>query len=144
MDMYTVVRGPPPPASSATVNNAIADNSSADSCTPNLLPPGARSDDERFASSLLEIVQAEGKVGDEYGVNTTSTTGIFGRGARRKDNGRLATVFLVTNFLVGSGILNTPQSFRSSGLVAATFLFFVAGESWCVDKYLSRPAPVRI
>lgn len=134
MDAYTVVGGTTASPPSGTVNNTIVDNSSADACTPNLLPPGARSDDERFGGNLLGIVQGTGKVGDDGGVNTISTTGIFGRGARRKDNSRLVTVFLVTNFLIGSGILNTPQSFRSSGLAAATVLFSVAGESSCVGE----------
>lgn len=59
----------------------------------------------------------------------SNNAGIFGKGSRRQDNGRLVTAFLVVNYMIGSGILNTPQTFRDSGLAATTLLYFIACES---------------
>ena len=120
-----------PPASPS----AGAVNTTSSSCASNLLPPGARSDDARFASSLSRVVQEPAKALDGDGINTTIATGIFGRGGRRLDNGRLVTVFLLVHFTIGSGILNMPQTFRDSGLAATTVLYFVVCES-CRVWYL--------
>ena len=54
--------------------------------------------------------------------------GLFGKGARRTDNGRLVTILLVLNYMIGSGILNTSQTFLRSGVAAATMLYVIAGE----------------
>lgn len=56
------------------------------------------------------------------------TNELFGRGARRTDNNRVATLLLMLNYKVGSGILNTPQTFRDSGLAASAALYLVAGK----------------
>lgn len=58
----------------------------------------------------------------------TAAGGIFGKGSRRMDNSRLVTIFLVLNYMIGSGILNTPQTFRDSGLIATTLLYMLACE----------------
>ena len=127
--MYRVVGGPPASPSGTTNNNTF--DGSASSCTPSLLQPGPRSDDERFGSSIIwETVQRTGKVGDNDGTDT-STAGIFGRGARRQDNSRLETVFLLVNYTLGSVILNTPQTFKDSGLVVTTVLYFITCELSC-------------
>ncbi|CAM9489938.1 unnamed protein product, partial [Sphacelaria rigidula] len=60
----------------------------------------------------------------------------FERGSRRTDNGRWVTVLLVLNYMIGSGILNTPQTFRDSGVVASTVLYIVA----CCAVYLGAVA----
>lgn len=114
---------PPPTPAGATIK------ADAGSFSPNPLPRGAKRDDEETGKLLSGSVQQTGKIGhDDGGV---LNAGIFGRGARRQDNGRLVTVFLVVNFMIGSGILNTPQTFRDSGLAATTVIYFIACES-CV------------
>ena len=123
--MYRIVESTP-----ASPTGTANTTKSAGSCTPNLLLPEARSDDEKFGISLRGY--------EDEVINTTSTTGIFGRGARRQDNDRLVTVFLVVNFILGSGILNMPQTFRDSGLAATTVLYIVACESCCCECF-SRP-----
>jgi len=37
------------------------------------------------------------------------------------------TIFLVVNYMIGSGILNTPQTFKESGIAATTVLYILAG-----------------
>lgn len=37
-------------------------------------------------------------------------------------------IFLVVNYMIGSGILNTPQTFRDSGIAATTVLYTLACE----------------
>lgn len=59
----------------------------------------------------------------------------FARGARRTDNSRGVTVLLVLNYMIGSGILNTPQTFRDSGVAATTVMYLVAGEYRAQDDY---------
>lgn len=56
----------------------------------------------------------------------------FGKGSRRTDNNRAVTVLLVLNYMIGSGILNTCQTFRDSGIAATTVLYIVACE-FCVS-----------
>lgn len=142
-------------------HSSVADGS----FSPNLLPPGAaRSDDAGFRSSVSRSVQetrSRGRFspcklgdGDEDGVDIvmfgrgddgygngdgdgSGSAGMFGREARRQDNGRLMTVFLVLSFMIGSGILNTPQAFRESGLAATTVLYFLACKSCAVHDSLS-------
>lgn len=89
----------------------------AGSLPPNPLPPKAKVDEE--AGKLLGSAQETGSI----------SAGIFGKGSRRQDNGRLVTAFLVVNCMIGSGILNSPQTFRDSGLAATTLLYFIACES---------------
>lgn len=55
--------------------------------------------------------------------------GLFGPGARRTDNNRTMTVILILNYMIGSGILNTAQTFRNSGAAASCVLFIISGES---------------
>lgn len=43
------------------------------------------------------------------------------------------TGFLVLNYMIGSGILNTPQAFRDSGIAATTVLYCIACE---LDNFL--------
>lgn len=86
----------------------------AGSLPPNPLPPKAKVDEE--AGKLLGNAQETGSI----------SAGIFGKGSRRQDNGRLVTAFLVVNYMIGSGILNSPQTFRDSGLAATTLLYFIA------------------
>lgn len=57
-----------------------------------------------------------------------SNEGIFGRNSRRSDNSRLVTILLVLNYMIGSGILNAPQTFRDSGVAATTVLYLLACE----------------
>lgn len=52
----------------------------------------------------------------------------FGRGSRRTDNGRWVTVLLVLNYMIGSGILNTAQTFRDSGVAACSVVYVIACE----------------
>lgn len=52
----------------------------------------------------------------------------FGKGSRRTDNNRIVTILLVLNYMIGSGILNTPQTFRDSGVAATTALYIIACE----------------
>lgn len=52
----------------------------------------------------------------------------FARGSRRTDNGRWVTVLLVLNYMIGSGILNTPQMFRDSGVAGCSLLYIIACE----------------
>lgn len=54
----------------------------------------------------------------------------FGKGSRRTDNNRIVTILLVLNYMIGSGILNTPQTFRDSGVAATTVLYIIACEYW--------------
>ena len=63
--------------------------------------------------------------------------GIFGRGARNQDSGRFMTVCSVVNFIMGSGILNTPQSFSDSGIAATTVLYFLACKSGVHNKSIT-------
>ena len=113
---------PPAPPAGAAIK------AGAGSVPPRLLPWGAKRDDEA-GKLLLESVQQTGRIGDDGGGGAGGVNaGIFGRGARRQDNGRLVTVFLLVNFMIGSGILNTPQTFRDSGQAATTVLYLVACE----------------
>lgn len=46
------------------------------------------------------------------------------------DNSRISSctaIFLVVNYMIGSGILNTPQTFKDSGIAATTLLYILAG-----------------
>lgn len=96
----------------------------AGSLPPNPLPPRAKVDEE--SGKLLGSAQETGrKNGDSI------NAGIFGKGSRRQDNGRLVTAFLVVNYMIGSGILNTPQTFRDGGLAATTLLYFIACKNSC-------------
>lgn len=49
-------------------------------------------------------------------------------GSRRNDNNTFLTVLLILNYMVGSGILNTPQTFKDSGIAATTVLYLIACE----------------
>lgn len=51
----------------------------------------------------------------------------FDRGARRTDNNRFWAAVHLLNFTFGSTILNTGQVFSRSGIVAASFLYMIAG-----------------
>lgn len=51
----------------------------------------------------------------------------FAAGSSRRDNNRVLTALLVLNYMIGSGILNSPQVFKSSGIGVATILYIVAG-----------------
>ena len=133
----------PAPAAAAAANASDSGSScravNADgvgSLRQNLLRLGAKSDEESgklVPGSIQQTVktgQRRGNTGSGAGFGSDATeAGMFGRGARRRDNGRLATVFLVVNFMIGSGILNTPQTFRDSGLAATTVIYCVACES---------------
>lgn len=74
-------------------------------------------------------------VGGGAGENPASTASssslfdCFKAGSRRQDNKRWMTVLLVLNYMIGSGILNTAQTFRDSGLAATTMLYLTACES---------------
>lgn len=59
---------------------------------------------------------------------TWSIFSLLGAGSRRDDNNTFVTVLLILNYMVGSGILNTPQTFKESGLAATTVLYFIACE----------------
>lgn len=67
--------------------------------------------------------------------------GLFGPGARRTDNNRIVTVILVLNYMIGSGILNTAQTFRDSGLIAATVLFTVSCKCFCFISHWNNTGP---
>ncbi|CAN0429545.1 unnamed protein product, partial [Laminaria digitata] len=86
----------------------------AGSLLPKPLPPSLAKKVDEESGKLLASDQE------------TGSAGIFGKGSRRQDNGRLVTAFLVVNYMIGSGILNTPQTFRDSGLAATTVLYFIA------------------
>ena len=94
------------------------------SLPPNRLPPRAAKGDEEAGRLLGSAQEITGRKKDSINNNA----GIFGKGSRRQDNGRLVTAFLVVNYMIGSGILNTPQTFRDSGLAATTLLYFIACE----------------
>lgn len=51
----------------------------------------------------------------------------FAKGSHRRDNGRILTTILLLNYMIGSGILNSPQVFSDSGVAAATILYITAG-----------------
>lgn len=53
--------------------------------------------------------------------------GAFGAGSSRRDNGKLITGTLILSYMCGSGILNAPQVFESSGVGPATILYIVSG-----------------
>ena len=134
--MYGALAGSPsegssaPPPSPAAAGAAIKAGG-AGSLSPNPLPRGAKRGDEEAGRLLLGRVQQTGKIfhDDDDDGGRGINAGIFGRGARRQDNGRLVTAFLVVNYMIGSGILNTPQTFRDSGVAATTVLYFIACES---------------
>lgn len=53
------------------------------------------------------------------------------KGAPGKEKPPISTrmaIFLVVNYMIGSGILNTPQTFRDSGIAATTVLYILACE----------------
>ncbi|CAM9873496.1 unnamed protein product, partial [Pylaiella littoralis] len=50
----------------------------------------------------------------------------FSSGSSRRDNSKLLTTLLVLNYMIGSGILNSPQVFQASGIGLATILFVVS------------------
>lgn len=77
----------------------------------------------------------EGKLGGTSSEGTEST-GLIATGSVDKDvpgkekppiSTRMA-IFLVVNYMIGSGILNTPQTFRDSGIAATTVLYILACE----------------
>lgn len=51
----------------------------------------------------------------------------FGAGSSRRDNGKLITSTLILSYMCGSGILNAPQVFQSSGIGPATILYIISG-----------------
>ncbi|CAM9582688.1 unnamed protein product, partial [Ectocarpus sp. 13 AM-2016] len=57
----------------------------------------------------------------------------------QKRNSSLMTGFLVLNYMIGSGILNTPQTFRDSGIAATTVLYCIA----CPAVWLGSVALIR-
>lgn len=108
---------PLPPASSDVVSSLAS-----------IASEGVKRDEESGRLLLASVDLRE----DKKTSNGTESNdvGIFGAGSRRQDNTRLVTVFLVVNYMIGSGILNTPQTFRDSGLAATTVLYLVAGKSF--------------
>lgn len=62
-------------------------------------------------------------------VNTKhlDSDGLFTRGSRRIDNSRRWTVVQLLNYMIGSGILNSPQIFSKSGVAAATVTYLIVG-----------------
>lgn len=52
---------------------------------------------------------------------------VFDKGARRTDNNLFWSSTLLLNYTFGITILNTGQVFNKSGILAATFLYIIAG-----------------
>lgn len=80
-------------------------------------------------SSTLLVGDRRGEENACYAVS--SLFDCFKAGSRRQDNKRWMTVLLVLNYMIGSGILNTAQTFRDSGLAATTMLYLIACE-WSI------------
>lgn len=80
--------------------------------------------DEERQFSLASVRTAE----ETSNGGRNAAGGVFGRGSRREDNSRFVTTLLVLNYMIGSGILNSPQTFRDGGLAATTIIYFVACE----------------
>lgn len=100
-----------------------------------LAPPGNSQDLGDSTSGVRE-----NKPGRSSGGGTESTvlipTGSVDN-AHAKEKPPISTrmaIFLVVNYMIGSGILNTPQTFRDSGIAATTVLYLLA----CKSVYFAR------
>ncbi|CAN0100820.1 unnamed protein product, partial [Ectocarpus sp. 6 AP-2014] len=60
------------------------------------------------------------------GRNLGDSTDVFAPGSSRRDNSKVLTTLLVLNYMIGSGILNSPQVFQGSGIGPATILYAVS------------------
>lgn len=65
--------------------------------------------------------------GGRGGVRSLGDGDAFGAGSSRRDNGKLITSTLILSYMCGSGILNAPQVFQSSGIGPATILYIISG-----------------
>eukprot|EP00903_Cladosiphon_okamuranus_P010528 g9958.t1 len=81
----------------------------------------AKSDEATTLLSRLDSVNLRGETG-----SAPSILALLGAGSRRDDNNTFLTALLLLNYMIGSGILNTPQTFKKSGLAATTALYFIA------------------
>lgn len=69
----------------------------------------------------LLLISEDGGGGGLRGVDA------FGAGSSRRDNSKLITTALILSYMIGSGILNAPQVFQSSGIGPATILYIISG-----------------
>eukprot|EP00903_Cladosiphon_okamuranus_P006099 g6009.t1 len=77
---------------------------------------------------LLRVSDDDGGGGD--GGDGLGEADAFGAGSSRRDNSKLITGTLILSYMCGSGILNAPQVFESSGIGPATILYIIS--AWAV------------
>lgn len=82
---------------------------------------------QQGSSSSSPTTEREPLLLDSRGANCRDQAGVLGAGSSRRDNSRVVTTILVLNYMIGSGILNSPQVFEESGIGCATILYIVAG-----------------
>ena len=75
----------------------------------------------------------DGNRGSDSGCATSEAHGEKEAGPPVKKNGPVLTAFLMTNTMIGVGILDIPFAFRHSGIAMGLLLFAVFGfMTWCV------------
>ncbi|CAN0186939.1 unnamed protein product, partial [Ectocarpus sp. 12 AP-2014] len=80
---------------------------------------------ERPASEREPLLLGSSDDGN-CGRNLGESTDVFASGSSRRDNSKVLTTLLVLNYMIGSGILNSPQVFEGSGIGPATILYAVS------------------
>lgn len=81
---------------------------------------------EGFEEDKHIIVSAFESFGRSSVESDCLSTELRDRESSASSNSRVLTIFLILNSMIGSGILNQPYVFKSSGVVAAFVMFVVA------------------